>query len=394
MNFDGARCTNGRALISGKDPQNEQSIVCTFDTVKPYNITGQYSVRGRDGGVKTIPIVLPSIEISGLVDIKKQENSRGKKIITFDATNLKKLGIPRWIYQNGKEVNDAIITETVSNITQAICLRVYENTTCDRIFLLEDTDDNMEAGTIEITQDTTDSNTYQFSLSGLTLNPNEIVNIEWVLDNQNVMCRDAEEICNYTFTNYGPKNIKATIQAANGKKYVLEKEVIVNEPITLVRHIKVYNRDGVLMNEPSTYDTALKAYVLKNTIIPPDTLTFDARDIISANAGFQVDKVLWKITNGKTTEEKIGEKIDIDFNQPLRYSIEIFYLFKRETPGTESLEETATETVIIDIERRSLMPRMDISTSSDYVPSTVSIDASQSESQNGEIKKFIFDFGE
>lgn len=38
------------------------------------------------------------------------------------------------------------------------------------------------------------------------------------------------------------------------------------------------------------------------------------------------------------------------------------------------------------------MPRMNIETTSDYIPSTITIDASQSESENGEIKKFIFDF--
>ncbi len=40
------------------------------------------------------------------------------------------------------------------------------------------------------------------------------------------------------------------------------------------------------------------------------------------------------------------------------------------------------------------MPRLDITKESDYVPSLVTVDASQSESENGEIKKFIFNFGE
>lgn len=40
------------------------------------------------------------------------------------------------------------------------------------------------------------------------------------------------------------------------------------------------------------------------------------------------------------------------------------------------------------------MPRLDINLSSDYVPSTITVDASQSQSENGEIKKFLFDFGE
>lgn len=35
---------------------------------------------------------------------------------------------------------------------------------------------------------------------------------------------------------------------------------------------------------------------------------------------------------------------------------------------------------------------MQVKVSSDYVPSVVIVDASQSESDHGEIKKFIFDF--
>jgi hypothetical protein len=41
--------------------------------------------------VKDVAMVLPSIEVRGLVNIKNQTNNRGQKIVTLDATNLKKL---------------------------------------------------------------------------------------------------------------------------------------------------------------------------------------------------------------------------------------------------------------------------------------------------------------
>lgn len=305
INFDGARCANGRSIVTGKNPQTEQSIICTFDMVKPYNLTGVYNVKARDGTTKSIPIVLPSIEVTGLADIRTQENSRGKKIVTLDATGLKRLGNPRWIYQNGKEVTDLIITETVTSISQAICLRIFENTGCDRIFLLKDTTDKTIDGTIVSTQDSADANTYTFSFSGLSLNINEIINIEWVLDNQNIICNNDDEICQYTFTSYGTKEIRATIETANGDKHIFTSEVIITEPLSIVRHVKVMNADGNIINNENTYDTSLKAYILKNSIIPPDTLTFDARDIVPANPGFILDKVLWKISTSRSTEEKI-----------------------------------------------------------------------------------------
>ena len=86
------------------------------------------------------------------------------------------------------------------------------------------------------------------------------------------------------------------------------------------------------MNEESTYDSVSRSYILKNAIVPPEMLTFDARDITSSTPGYFLDTVLWKIENGRTTEEKIGEKISIEFNQPLRYKISAIYTFKKDTP--------------------------------------------------------------
>ena len=394
INFDGAKCSNGRSAFRGTNPQVEQSIVCTFDEVKAYNLVWTYSVTSRDGQSKTLDMILPSIEVRGLVTISRQVNNRGQKIITLDANNLKKLGSTQWIYESGKSVKESFITETMTSVPQWLCLKLFETTWCDRLFLLEDKNDKSVEWSILSIQDTTDRNLFQFSLSGVTVKANEIVDIEWLLDGQNIICRGWSEICNYRFSTYGKKNIKATVKIASGEKYTFEIGVVVNEPLSIIRRIKVLNDAGAIMNTEETYDSGLRAFVLKNAIIPPESLTFDARDIVSWNAWYSLSWVLWKIANGKTTEERRGDKISIEFNQPLRYTIDAFYTFTKSVPGEKAIEDTLKETVIIDIERKSLMPRMMVSASSDYVPALVSIDASQSASENGEIKKFIFDFGE
>lgn len=76
INFDGASCNNGKSLISGTNPTNEQSLICTFDEVKAYNITGIYSVRDLNGTLKNIPIILPNIEIRGRITLKNQVNNQ------------------------------------------------------------------------------------------------------------------------------------------------------------------------------------------------------------------------------------------------------------------------------------------------------------------------------
>jgi len=167
---------------------------------------------------------------------------------------------------------------------------------------------------------------------------------------------------------------------------------MVNEPLNIVRNIKVFNNDGTLLNDSSTYDGNLRAFILKNSVVPPESLVFDARDIVPSNPGYEVSSILWRISNGKTIEERRGEKISIEFNEPLRYTVDAIYTFKKNVPGEKDIEDTLKETIVVDVERRSLMPRLNIAMSSDYVPAIVTVDASQSESESGEIKKFIFDF--
>jgi hypothetical protein len=122
-----------------------------------------------------------------------------------------------------------------------LCLKLFESRGCDRLFLLEDTSSKSVAGSIVAIQDTTDKRIFQFSLSGMTLNKNEIIKIEWLLDDQSIICNNNSEICDYTFSTYGNRNIKATVTTADREKYPFETDVVVSEPLNIIRHIKVIN---------------------------------------------------------------------------------------------------------------------------------------------------------
>ena len=78
----------------------------------------------------------------------------------------------------------------------------------------------------------------------------------------------------------------------------------------------------------------------------------------------------------------------------VRYTIEARYEFRKNVVVSENDVRTSQDTFILDLERKALQPVANIHTSSDYVPAKVSVDASSSYSADGEIKKFIFDFGE
>jgi hypothetical protein len=115
---------------------------------------------------------------------------------------------------------------------------------------------------------------------------------------------------------------------------------------------------------------------------------------VSENLGYRVATITWKISDGKTVTELVGEKVVYDILRTERYTIEANYTFEKNIVATDSDIRTARDLIILDLERKSLEPILKIQQSSDYTPAKVIVDASSSRSQNGTIQKFIFDFGE
>lgn len=171
------------------------------------------------------------------------------------------------------------------------------------------------------------------------------------------------------------------------------REINVEEPLHLIRHVIVTGSDGKKINPDSSYDQVLGMYIIDN-IIPPDKLTFDARDVVPVNAGYTLKEVRWNMSDGRNTVEKIGERVTFDISNTYRYSITGTYTFEKNIPGNTPEIKTASDMVTVDVEHKTLIPRLSIITKSDYVPASVTVDASQSWSENNNIIKFIYNFGE
>jgi hypothetical protein len=123
-------------------------------------------------------------------------------------------------------------------------------------------------------------------------------------------------------------------------------------------------------------------------------LTLDARDIVLENPGYTMKNVVWKISHDGVTEEKIGEKVIFELPKTVRYTIDAIYTFEKNSKTNDTESFMAKDSIIIDLEHKTLEPILNILQSSDYAPSKVTFDASSSQSKNGTIQKFIFDFGE
>lgn len=99
----------------------------------------------------------------------------------------------------------------------------------------------------------------------------------------------------------------------------------------------------------------------------------------------------WEISDGSTTEQKIGERIEYHINRTTRFVITAKYQFRASISG--EIQE-AQDVIILDLERKSLTPILRINKTSDYVPAKITVDGSQSRAEYSEIIKFIYDFGE
>ena len=394
INFDGARCANDKSIMNGSDPTTEQWLICTFDQVRTYNIRGSYTGRDRLGEVRTIDIPLSTVEVKWLIEITTNTNKDGKKIMTIDASRVKNLGNPRWIYSTAgsQEKSQSSITETISSTPLLICLKLID-TACDRYFIISDASIQSVEWSILFVTDPIKPLSMTLSLTGLTLSSNEIVSIDWVSTDGTRMCQWVSDQCIYTFSSYGTKTVTATIRLANKSSYPIEGSITINEPLMVARHAQIQDQDGKLLNTPETYDSTVGAYVIRD-IIAPAKITLDAQDVVSENLGYRVANITWKISDGQTITELVGEKVMYDISRTERYTIEANYTFEKNIVTADTDTRTARDLIILALERKSLEPVLKIQQSSDYTPAKITVDASSSRSKNGTIQKFIFDFGE
>ncbi len=396
IDFDDAKCINNQSTIKGSNPINDQGIICTFDQIRTYNIRWNYTGKNTLGEVVTITIPLSTVEIKGLLDISTTINKDKKKVITFNASKVKNLGIPRWVYSTDPsvEITNSSITEQITSAPILVCLKVIDES-CDRIFIIKDLDGNETdiVWSIIYEQDPSNSLWVILSLSGVNISQNEITNIDWIEWNGTRLCEGTKDMCEYTFNSYGTKSVTANIILANKKTYQIQSTFSLSEPLVLIRHAQVRDQDNIVLNTPETFDPAVGGFVI-NSISAPATLTLDARDIILENPWYNLKGVTWKISDGKKIEEKVWEKVTAEILKSQRYTINVLYTFEKNIATNSNNTRIARDTIILDLDRKSLEPVMIIQKSSDYTPAKITVDASTSQSKNGTIDKFIFDFGE
>lgn len=392
IDFDGANCSNGASIITGNNPETEQNIICTFDEVKTYTIRGTYYWKDITWAVKDIPMEIDAVEIWWLLDIREQKNSFGKDIITLDATSLRLIWEPTWTYENGKKVTTSTIFHESSITPIFVQLTVWDMT--KRVLMLQKTQSKIWDATIDISPSASDPLDITFSLTGLTIDTNSILGIDWIINNWTVICPNGKDICNYMFNEYGDISIKAVLSLTDKSTHTIKNEFTLNTPLRLVRRALVKNDEWNILNPESTYDPIGKSYVIKN-ILPPEELIFDARDVVLENPWYRLKNVRWNFDDGKKVTEKVWEQVTFNITNSYRYTITWQYTFEKVIGWNTVETRVVQDSFVVDVEYKNLIPQIDIiKQTSTYVPSSITVDGSQSWSESSEIIKFIYNFWE
>lgn len=390
IDFDGAKCTNWESKVTWSDPENEQNIICIFDTIKTYNIRWVYIGKDIQGIAKDIKIDINPIEISWLVNVEEQKNSLWKDIAILDASSLRLIGEPSWTYENGKKITLPSIFQELTD--DPVFVRLKVDALQERIFMIQKKKDKLWNPEILVNPSITDAKNIIFTLSWLTIDYNSILKIDWIINDSIIICNGTNTTnCSYTFNKTGWMNIKAVLHLADKSKHIVTADFEIDTPIKVIRNAQVRSMNKLL---ETTYDQVWGNFIVKN-VLPPEKLIFDARDVLLENRWYELKEVRWEFSDGKTKVEKMGLQADYTIANNSRYTIIWTYTFEKKIIWTDSDVRTIKESFIIDAEYRNLIPQMSIiNQTSDYVPSSITVDASQSFSENNEIIKFIYNFGE
>lgn len=398
LNFDWAVCSSWDDTIKWWDPKSEKSIVCTFDKVKKYQPKWKYKFVDIAWQPEEYDFNLDPVEIRWLLTISEQENSQWDMLFNIDANNITRLGKPIW-YRSDVETefnNQNSFTVKITDTPTIIWLKVFSDTkNVDRYFIVQRHDKTESEWQINIIQNSANLQEYIFSVEGLTIDKNQIISFEWFLW-INQICHDKKSwTCTYIFNNPGEWSVKAVVNLIWNKKLTFNKNLKINEPIKLERNVKITNRSWKILNTKETYDIKTKQYIIKD-IYPPETIILDSRDVISTNNWYELTDVKWVISEWwKIKEEKTWKRIEFDIKRTTRYSIIADYTFTKTIKTWQEDDiKKASDNILLDLEQRSITPILKIQKTSDYVPSKITVDASQTKSEFSEIIKFEFDFGE
>jgi PKD repeat protein len=378
----------------------------TYDLAQNYTPTA--TIRGIDVGGKpiTLTLELPTISLQKIIKIGRTNLANGGIQYTFDASELSDLGQVRWsILDKSTITKDGyqFSPDKIFDAPTMICLQIFRgkaplSSNCDWKFVTEETTkSNIQNTDITIKLDPINPLKYQFSVAPTTTQ-GDIKAVRWFIDDNLYVGKfdsGFERIFDYTFHKPGTYKIEAEIEDTLGNV------VRIGTPDPVYTAEMVDLKDGYTLQisdeegnnlDRETYDKVTQSYLLPDFPVP-GILSLDATRVRANSPRLRLEKVEWdKDNDGKYESE--GLTLDRDLQIPGRYDIRARYTFTDLSVDGKNIPIYHLDRIAVVGIQKAIDVRVKITPDDNYAPANVRFDASGSKIQKGDIRKFIYDFGD
>ena len=399
FDFDG----DGQPDMNGREVFGNQSFIWRYDRPKggrSFQPSGTIYATDVNKKQVEIPVPFPMISVVASVRVVETKERTGGVRVAFDASELKTRGNVEWYVESGSgAVASSSYEFTPSQVftkTQWVCLNVFQGSSsdgsCKKYFVVRADGDNLIDGELALVQDPVDFLNYKFRVDGLKFKQGALESVRWFVDG--IGQGDGVDVA-YRFRIPGTYDVKAVVRDTSGNEKDFPQRLIIDEPITIMAKegygVKLADESGKDIIA-GTFDQATNSYIVDGVGFP-QTLSFDAANVKAASRRLRLQAADWDLDGDNQFELTGALAAKLLLTREKVYTVHVRYNFVNLSTDGER-PRSSNETITISTRKNPFDVRLLAVPDQDFAPAKVTLDASSSQADGGEIVKFIFDYGD
>lgn len=344
-------------------------------------------------------MTLPTFKIEKVVDAQMKQ-----EVMSLNADTLRSQGDITWSRDGVKIGDGAKYTATIENTDYSICLAVIDDGkypfaggACSKLIIIPGKDRAPITWELIIQPSEKWGLAYDLKVQDpKTKKWGEILVYEWLIDG--IKKWEGKEYT-YTFNQYGDYEISLRMVDGNDESITLSQTLNIKQPRMLragnnsqsLLDLRRASDDGSIQPNllPFTKDPTSWASIIRG-ISAGTRLTYNAEEV--RIDGLPGESITIEDVEVYFDDQRITSGIKSEFIIPQATKYNIYFKYLIKTNRWE--KDTVTQRIIIESSAQSMNPVMEVSTSNNFAPVTLTVDASASSVRSGRIEKYLFDFGE
>ncbi len=193
----------------------------------------------------------------------------------------------------------------------------------------------------------------------------------------------------YNFKKFWEKEVKAILYDSTWKQKTLKPvKITLKQKPQLKDNLKIIDEDSWEELKNIIYNKNINTYIIKKLKVPTK-LIFDARNVTNKNYNYHLDSVEFDLDWDGDFETLWEKKVEKFFPIEKYYNIKVKYIFKH---NNSNKTEELIEKINVNALAKDWLPHLEVKKSSEYAPSEVGFDASQSKVNWENIVEFAYDY--